>query len=207
MMTIDSPMLALMPTQALNNPLTDNQLWHPAGSLSSQCAVLNDWLLNTGSLTERLKSRCRDFRVQLVSEKLTAIHPDEGALLLLADPRAVVREVCLLADGMPWVFARTLVSEELFYLAEKGLSTLGTKPLGSIIFNDPQFVRQGFELSKIQSQDNWLERQQIESAHPIWARRSIFSYYQQRMMVTEVFLPSAPAYDNYRLNFGDKEIK
>ena len=93
-------------------------------------------------------------------------------------------------------YATSLMSPVLYHLQSKGLSLLGNQPLGAVIFNDPQFVRQPFELA-IVSANETIPSLQAPLPHELWARRSIFCFEQYHMMVTECFLPQSPAYIHY----------
>ena len=55
---------------------------------------------------------------------------------------AWIREVQLLGDGQPWVFARTLIPADTLRGRGRRLTRLGTRPLGEVLFTDPG-VRRG----------------------------------------------------------------
>ncbi len=186
-----------MNTRQSDNSLGQDSNWQTAKASQIPCAVLNDWLLNTGSLTERLKSRCRNFRVEILQQCVTTISADEAKKLQLNTLQAVTREVLLYGDGEAWVYARTLMSPHLYTLEEKGLSGLGNQPLGSVIFNDPQFIRHAFELTSVQPDARCLQHLGLGFNQPLWGRRSVFNYQHHHMMVSEFFLPKSPAYSAY----------
>ena len=104
-----------------------------------------------------------------------------------------IREVILYGNGQPWVFARSVLPQAL---CERDFSELGNRPLGQIIFNDKRFVRKPFELISISADDNFLNRLNIQSQFSLWGRRSLFHFEQHHLMVAEVFLPHAPAYQH-----------
>lgn len=108
-----------------------------------------------------------------------------------------VREVIMYGNGQPWVFARSVLPQAL---CERDLSDLGSRPLGQIIFNDDRFVRQPFELISISTNDDFLGRLNIASQFPLLGRRSLFSFEKHHLMVAEIFLPQAPAYQQIELN-------
>lgn len=178
------------------NKMSLNCQWKQPDAFALSCGVLTDWLLHTGSLTERLKSHCRQFVVTVLQESAVTITPDEQKCLELQQPEAIRRDVILTGDGVPWVYASSLMSPALYHLQSKGLSTLGNQPLGAVIFNDPQFIRQPFELAIVPSNEN-IPSLQGDFPHELWARRSVFRFEQHHMMVTECFLPQSPAYIHY----------
>lgn len=171
--------------------------WRKPDTIKLPNAQLADWLLNTGSLTERLQSACANFSVELIGqEKVTrgssdsfkvSLHPDESdGLVDLKQGDWQVREVVLLGDGKPWVFARSVLPDELCTTQWQGL---GNQPLGQRIFNDKSFVRSDFLVSKLaQNPLDCLQKTNL------WARRSSFSINQYSLLVAEVFLPDCPCY-------------
>ena len=160
-------------------------------------AYLSNWLLDTGSLTERLQSQCRQFTLHLLGQRQLAPTLEEinqlGALVSKGPGDWQIREVILCGDNQPWVFARSILPDSL---CEADLSGLGNKPLGQIIFNDSRFVRSPFQLTCIKQNQGFLDTLGIEvpSDMSLWGRRSSFRYQHHQMMVSEIFLPKAPAY-------------
>lgn len=111
-----------------------------------------------------------------------------------ADSAYVVREVLLCGEQNPWVFARSLLPQALCEEEEMGLSSLGNKPLGSLIFNDPRFIRQPFQITRIDSDNKLYQQLSLNSTEPMWGRRSVFLFQEWKLMVAEIFLPQSPAY-------------
>ncbi|WP_245953278.1 chorismate--pyruvate lyase family protein [Alteromonas aestuariivivens] len=163
--------------------------WQAPGSVKIDCPYLKNWLLDTGSLTERLQSLCRHFELKLIGQKKQPLHTSEANWLNSSVPGEYqVREVVLMGDGAPWVFARSVIPEALI---QSELGGLGCQPLGQRLFNDPRFRRGGFEVCRIPAQQ-WLNTQQPET---LWGRRSRFYFDNLSMIVAEVFLPAAPVYN------------
>lgn len=171
--------------------------WEPHDAFHSRDPLLNNWLTDTGSLTERLQANCRQFQVQLLAQGLSEIQKNETELLYgqfgLIAQQTEVREVLLIADGHPWVFARSLMPKPFLDNAMQHLKALGDQPLGKIIFNDERFERQKFEITQLSS-DHLPSEWSIERKRAIWGRRSLFTFDDYHMMVSEFFLPSSPAY-------------
>lgn len=165
--------------------------WFHASAIELSDPYLKNWLLDTGSLTERVQSLCRHFSLTLLGQHTSPLHPAERTLLNDAnDEDYEVREVLLVADGVPWVFARSVIPQRLI---QQELANLGQEPLGKRLFNDPRFTRTPFELCQ-------LDAHKLDSLHKVnreqrlWGRRSLFSFNHTNMIVAEVFLPDAPAY-------------
>ena len=177
-----------------------------------------NWLLNIESLTERLTQCCTEFTVDVLSQISTEPQSDE--LTLIQQPEqseAVVREVVLRGDSHPWVFARSVFPEAL---TQDVLNDIGDQPLGKLLFNDPRFQRQPFMVSVFQADAEFVAHllalgvvsvaqlaMHFEQHQGIWARRSVFTYTSgnknatkqtspstHHILVSEVFLPGAPAY-------------
>ena len=140
------------------------------------------WLQSSGSLTQLLKTACNNqFSVQILRQYYGRALPDEAALLE-QDPSATqfIREVALCANGTPWVFACTLVPQQSLRGAGKRLTGLGDRPLGALLFNDPQLRRSAFEFRHLR----------VAHQPACWGRRSLFYVHGYPLLVSEVFLPT-----------------
>ena len=83
-------------------------------------------------------------------------------------------------------------------LCESDFVNLNTKPLGQLIFNDKRFKRMPFEITNMCSSKAFLEELHITSEIDLWGRRSAFRFENLKMTVSEVFLPSSPAYQEMK---------
>lgn len=105
---------------------------------------------------------------------------------------AWVREVQLLCDRQPWVYARTVVPVTTLTGAQRRLAHLGDRPLGAFLFADPSMSRGPVELAPVSSgQAMFCEAVAGLASEPgeIWARRSVFRVGNKPLLVTEIFLP------------------
>lgn len=102
-----------------------------------------------------------------------------------------IREVLLSGNGKPWVFARSILPQ---VLCEQDLAGLGEKPLGQIIFNDPRFARQPFQLTCLKYPSELHRQFNLSNDSELWGRRSVFQFQTHQLMVAEIFLPDSPAY-------------
>lgn len=171
--------------------------WKPSEQVALPDPYLKNWLLDTGSLTERVQSLCRHFALEKLGQGNEPLHESEQALLDASDDSHwQIREVLLCADGEPWVYARSVIPQSLI---DDELANLGTQPLGKRLFNDSRFARSDFELC--QATPETLSRLNLDIADTLWGRRSLFSFQGSRMIVAEVFLPGAPAYES-RYRYG-----
>ncbi len=172
-------------------PLGLDVEWKHADSMCIPNSYLKNWLLDTGSLTERLQSMCRQFSLQKLGQAEQMLHKCEQDWLKAQQfTRWYVREVILFGDNQPWVFARSVIPHDLI---EGELADVGSQPLGKIIFNDQRFTRSEFQLCNLDSQ-TMPNLCAAQTRRRLWGRRSKFTFNDIDMLVAEVFLPQAPAY-------------
>jgi len=157
--------------------------WLPAepAALARLPLALQSWLLETGSLTARLKQQGQ-FALQVLQEQQEVL----PAFLQQRWQSSVGtrREVLLSLNGRPAIYAQS------FWSAAAGnslipLAQLGAMPLGEFMFAQPDLQRSALEVALLDA-DFGL------SAHatvlPCWGRRSYFSLLGHELLVQEVFL-------------------
>jgi len=153
------------------------------------------WLLDAGSLTDRLKRACRGrFEVRVVEEGWRRPRLDEArALGMRHGMVGWVRQVQLLCNGVPWVFARTIIPVTTLSGAQRRLAHLGNRPLGAFLFADPGMQRSPMEVAAIregQAMFGLATEGLKRKPAVIWGRRSVFRVGDKPLLVTEVFLPA-----------------
>ena len=208
-----------MNQKTVNFPVTLSGQWHsPSDEYLSQLSEnLKNWLLDENSLTARLKSCCDTFQVKVIGEEQQICTANEACELIKAGEPILVREVLLYCDNVAQVFARSLLPLKSLTGREEALGQLGEQPLGQVLFNNPSLKRQGLELSSFTHDSSMallaknLARQIPELVpgkvldktpapiageldNALWGRRSIFMIENKPLMVAEVFLPGAFAY-------------
>lgn len=166
--------------------------WYPAPLTMSP--RIRGWLQNSGSLTRHIQQRCKNFRVEPVFQSLATACDDELAILKLR-PRelAHVREVYLYCGKIPVVFAHSVVVRKNLRGAWYGLSKLGNKSLGTVLFTNPVIKRTPLRFRKLNLTHPLFHRacKNMQVApDKLWARRSLFTLHGQPILVTEVFLPA-----------------
>jgi chorismate--pyruvate lyase len=172
------------------HPSRQDWLAHPYSLPRS----LRAWLSDCGSLTQRLKSRCASFRVEPQATGLARPNPDEYALLGMAPgDRAYVREVLLLCDGEPVVFAHSVLPRAGLRGGWNSITRLGSRSLGEALFSDHRIERQPLAYRNVRH-NHPLYRSvaslQTLAVGSLWARRSVFCLNGHPLLVTEVFLPA-----------------
>ena len=151
------------------------------------------WLTNNGSLTARLQKKYENFSVRPLTVKYAIPIKDEATLLNLPIGKAaLVREVLLLGNDRPVVFAHSVLPRSSLRGLWHGLGKLGSQPLGATLFANPKVKRTLLSFKKLSS-NHALYQQAAKhlciKPPYLWARRSIFSLSCAKIMVTEVFLP------------------
>jgi chorismate--pyruvate lyase len=158
---------------------------------------LRAWLSDRGSLTQALKSRCATFEVAPLATGLARPNPDEYTLLGIAmSTRVYVREVLLICDGVPVIFAHSVLPYPSLRGGWNRISRLGSRPLGEALFSDHRIQRQPLTFQQLHRDHplfRSIERQLPLTVRSLWARRSVFSLNQHPLLVTEVFLPAIDA--------------
>ena len=154
---------------------------------------LQPWLIDNGSLTMRLQLHYSHFAVKPVAVKYAKPIADESALLHLpAYKTTLIREVLLMGNNQPVVFAHSVLPRTSLRGSWNGLGRLGNKPLGAMLFANPIVKRTPLSYKKLSPHHKLFQR---ATAHLtikptcLWARRSIFSLNCAKILVTEIFLP------------------
>lgn len=153
--------------------------WSPAGAetLARAPSWLQPWLVETGSLTMRLKRCCKgSFELRVLAED--DIELPEAAALAMGLEHGVparAREVHLCCDGTPCIHARSLLPASTLTGARAALGELGTRPLGDALFAYAGLTRGPIEIALTAEG---------------WARRSVFRIEDAPLLVAEWFLPA-----------------
>lgn len=171
-------------------------VWRSRDMLMSHAPVeISPWLFDQGSLTRRILLHCsKKFRVEVLSQKWQRPLLNE-ALRLGVHPEhhALIREVLLYCGDVPWVFARSVLPRKTLTGPRRFLGKLGNRPLGEILFSDPNIQRDALEVAEIkkgQRMYNCATQCLDNPPDYVWGRRSVFYLHKKPLLVNEVFLPS-----------------
>jgi chorismate--pyruvate lyase len=156
--------------------------------------ALQTWLFSHDSLTQRLRAHCQQaFQVEVLAE--TWQYPllsEAKALNIPLREYVRIRHVYLHCDHQAWVFARTVIPRQTLVGQYRRLARLGNYPLGSILFSKNQFTRSHLQIAQLNTSDllyYLADQQQHFSDKLLWARRSIFNFSGNSLLVNEIFLP------------------
>ena len=154
---------------------------------------LRDSLLDTGSLTTRLARYCKgDFKLRLTGQVWQRPLQDETtALRLRRGSFALVREIYLQCNDIPWVYGRSIIPARTCTAQERRLAYWGQRSLGNYLFSGHNTERSEIEIAIIRPWDKLFQlanRNMTASSDSLWGRRSIFYIRNKPLLVVEVFL-------------------
>lgn len=180
-------------------------LTRPPSLLSRRCTrarwpgqavdrAMNRWLKGSGSLTLRLR-RLGAVQVQVQYQGTERLWRAERAAI--GQTSGHVREVILMVDGQPMVWARSVTSLRAMRGPWRALRGLGSRPLAELLFSHARvkrgplhahsWARRGPERGRARRQ---LARHGAPSqAGMRWARASVFWHHGQPLRVMESFSP------------------
>jgi chorismate--pyruvate lyase len=176
-----------------HHPMQTDRHWKPRPLHGQVPHALRPWLTDASSLTARIATRCTELRVRVLHTGPSRPMEDERRLVGLARKRhAWSREVLLVADGVPVVFAHTVLAPRNLRGHWRMAAGMGGRPLGAALFAQPRIVRGPLHCERIGFRHPLharAERALGRNLPDLWARRSRFLYGGKPLLVTEVFLP------------------
>lgn len=161
-------------------------------------AALRDWLLDRGSLTQRLiDASGGEFRVEVLSQTMTLpLLSEVSALGIPVRQRALVREVILYGCHQPWVYARSIIPIKTLTGRLKSLRKLDSRPLGALLFNDASMRRGDIEIACMKTEYHLRPSLAKNIEGTVWGRRSVFFLDEKPLLVSEMFLPEFKPYNS-----------
>lgn len=164
----------------------------PRGCVST---ALRRWLQAPGSLTARLRAH-GTVTLQVTCQGRQTLWPQEREALGTSEGH--VREVVLLIDGRPAVWARSVTPLSAVKGPWQAMKGLGTRPLAELLFTRRHVQRDPLVGERLPRHS--AERQHIvrewqrlgliaSGPAPIWCRRSVFWRRGQPLQVMESFAP------------------
>lgn len=155
--------------------------WLNGSELSNHLTKKNilDWLEEEGSITARISSRA-EFKLEILNDDIGFAEDEEYIALEIPPEEVRIREVVLFGDLVPLVYARSIIPELTALKGYPGLGTIGSKPLGDLLFQSELFVKTRREFAQFQS----------SSKEVFWGRRTHYLVRGYPLSVMEVFLLS-----------------
>ena len=135
------------------------------------------WLLEEESITRRISSKAA-FRLQILFDSLGLADEEEYTFLNLEESPIRIREVRLYGDEEPLVFARSVIPELTSRKGFPGLGTLGSSPLGDLLFQSDDFIQT----------KRWFAPFHNVEKKVVWGRLTRYKVQGYPLIVMEVFL-------------------
>ena len=176
-------------------PTSKEPLWRTVAQ-QRHCIEANylHWLMDSGSLTKKLVQKANgNFRVSVLNQSIRPVlRSEQHALLIPHRQWALIREVILYGNNVPWVYARTAIPLTTLKGSLRRLHYLGNKPLGEQLFTDPSMLRGELQIAKFLPSHlpGTAKKTLLSPWQSTWGRRSVFCLSSQPLLVSEVLLPS-----------------
>nr|WP_247664812.1 chorismate lyase [Pseudoalteromonas sp. MMG010] len=177
----------------INFPVSISAQWHDAHCATTLSSREQEWLLEPHSLTAKLKAHACTFSVNVLNEQRFILTPQQQAMLKCESQYALNREVLLLCDEKPHVYAQSWLPDTA---NNNELHNMGERPLGDVIFQDPHLSRNNIEFAHFEKHHPMqkIVSQLNQPTRSLLGRRSVFSLQNYHFLVCEVFLPEAYLY-------------
>ena len=105
----------------------------------------------------------------------------------------LVRQVQLMCNDVPWVYARTVIPRRTLTGRQRRLAHLESRSLGAMLFADPSMRRGELQLVRLTARDKLhaiVARHVDQLPAVMWGRRSVFTLSNKPLLVSEIFLPA-----------------
>ncbi|MCP3674183.1 MAG: chorismate lyase [Gammaproteobacteria bacterium] len=152
------------------------------------------WLSEQGSMTRQLMmAGANGVKVDVIAAKHQRVAKEERLFLdLPQNTWPYVREVIMSISDKPWMYGRTVIPSRALDSAGGRLKMIGDEPLGKILFSHEN-SRRLIEIAKISGTHHLFPVfKGMDAVKYLWARRSLFEFQKQPILVQEVFLPNCP---------------
>ena len=158
--------------------LKQNSSWMTYKEMINQ--VKNDsiksWLSESGPITKRISAN-ENFELNLLREEIDEVDETEKKYLGNSIGDIKVREVVLLGNKVPKVYAKSLIPVKTIKKGFSKLGSLGTKPLGDILFEKNIFNKIDVMYSSFVHEDSIF-----------WGRKTKYLVKNLPFSVMEIFL-------------------
>ena len=138
--------------------------------------LIKSWLCENGPITKRI-SENEDFELNLLREEIDEVDEVEKRYLGNNIGDIKVREVILLGNKIPKVYAKSLIPVKTIEKGFSKLGNLGTKPLGDILFEKNIFYKIDAMYSSFSYENNIF-----------WGRKTKYLVKNLPFSVMEIFL-------------------
>ena len=134
-------------------------------------------LTSTAALSQQLRAKCDVLTVQVIKQEIARPTIEEQLLLNALEDNSFIREVYLVGDEHPLVYARVVAPKRTYVHFKEALDNLGEKFLGEAFIYKHPYTRSAFQYCLINKQPT---------------RRSVFELDSYKILVQESFFITLP---------------
>ena len=121
-------------------------------SLEVRNKEILSWLNEAGSITSRIKS-FSNFKLKLLKDGPGEVDIIEDDLIISNYEENNIREVILLSNEEPLIYAKSIIPLETIKLGLNILGNLKENPLGDILFSNPEIKKKYMLFARFQSKE------------------------------------------------------
>ena len=138
--------------------------------------LIRSWLIENGPITKRISAK-ENFTLNLIRDEIDEVDEIDKKYLgnIIGDIK--IREVILLGNKVPKVYAKSLIPVQTIEKGFSKLGSLGSKPLGDILFEKDIFIKIDVVYSTF---TNELDT--------FWGRKTKYTVKNLPFSVMEIFL-------------------
>lgn len=153
-------------------------------------SALHAWLIEADSLTAKAIDRFGAAEVQLLQNGWQSITKDTARRHKLpASEVHYIRKINMLCKGKACWHAISVIPQKTYQQRVEAFNSLGSKPLGSLLYADTSITRSPFYYGLIHPWDEEYP-QNTPLKQALWARRSIFYIAKHPLYMLEIFFPA-----------------
>ena len=145
-------------------------------SLEVRNKEILSWLNEAGSITSRIKS-FSNFKLKLLKDGPGEVDIIEDDLIISNYEENNIREVILLSNEEPLIYAKSIIPLETIKLGLNILGNLKENPLGDILFSNPEIKKKYMFFARFQSKEEIF-----------YGRKGIYTVKGYPFSVCEIFL-------------------
>ena len=138
--------------------------------------IIKSWLTENGPITKRISAN-EDFELNLIRDEIDEVNETDKKYLGDDIGEIKVREVILFGNKVPKVYAKSLIPVKTIEKGFSKLGSLGTKPLGDILFEKDIFNKIDVIYSTFSNEINIF-----------WGRKTKYLVKDLPFSVMEIFL-------------------
>ena len=169
----------------------DEHVWRPTHAWAPEVRPRTLWryVVETGSLTERLRAKAGgSFHVRVLEEGTAPLAAEDAALLSARAGESVFLRQVYLCGSEPLVYARSMAVGE----GARWLKELGDNPLGQKVFAEKDVRRSPVEVTHLSPGQPLFDAAVArlgQKPGELWARRSLLTVKGAAILIYECFLP------------------